>query len=535
MKTTKKWLCCLLCVTMLLMLPSCKKKSVTPQDEIIYYSIPFEPDSLDPQIANDSSSRLIVMNIYEGLTRLNQSEVPVPGAAECWVISDDETTYTFILRDDACWNNGDKVTAEDFLFGLQRTLDPGTGSEGAPSLYSIKNAEAVHQGKMPMDALGITASDGKLVIRLEHPDTGFLTTLSTAPAMPCQKKFFDSTQGQYGRDDDKVLSNGPFYVRKSGWSHDEYIHLRKNQSYHGSNEPIPAGINISIAPAPENVCSAISDGTVDCYTLPGSELADARKKGLYLTSFGETVWGIAFNTENEVLQIPEIRRALLAALDRSYVLKEVPDGCSAVTDIIPESVMLDGYSYRSHAPEGLCVPYSESAKEELKKALKKNKIDQLPKLTILCTDDAPTQKIVNNIIETWNAQTGTYNNKNPVSASELNDAVLTGSYRIVVAPLVACGSSPIDTLALFTSSSAYNPARLADKQYDQAVASLDQLKGQALLKKLIETEEYLNDQGIFYPLYTENRYYASAPNVKGIIFHPYGSGIDFFFAEKTES
>ena len=153
MKTTKKWLCCLLCVTMLLMLPSCKKKSVTPQDEIIYYSIPFEPDSLDPQIANDSSSRLIVMNIYEGLTRLNQSEVPVPGAAECWVISDDETTYTFILRDDACWNNGDKVTAEDFLFGLQRTLDPGTGSEGAPSLYSIKNAEAVHQGKMPMDAL----------------------------------------------------------------------------------------------------------------------------------------------------------------------------------------------------------------------------------------------------------------------------------------------------------------------------------------------------------------------------------------------
>lgn len=533
MKPIKLLLLFLLCIALTLSTAACKNKTLTPEEQIIYYSIPFEPDSLDPQIANDSASRLIVMNIFEGLVRLDSYGKPASGVAKDWKTSDDETVYTFYLREDAHWSNGDPVTAEDFLYGLQRTLDPHTGSPAASTLYCIKNAEAVHLGKSPLSALGITANKNSLVITLEKPDSSFLTTLATPAAMPCQKAFFQSAGGQYGREDDKLISNGPFYVRASGWSHNEYIYLRKNPEYHGSETPVPAGVNIAIADAPENVCDAIEDGTVDCYALPGGELAQAEEKGLNLTSFGETVWGIAFNTENEVLSHPEIRRALLSAIDRRFVLQEVPEGCTETTDIIPDSVMLGGYSYRSHAPAGLSVPLSDNPRQELQKALKSCHVEELPALTILCTDDSATQKIVNNLIETWNTQTGCYINKNPVSASELNDAVLSGEFRIVIAPLMAGGSSPVDTISLFTSDSSYNVAGLKDARFDSMIESARELTGDALLHQIIESEEYLNDQAVFYPLYCENRYYACAPNVSGIIFHSYGAGVDFFFAKKT--
>ena len=535
MKNTLRAISFILCTVLALMTSACKKKAPSPEDEIIYYSITFEPDSLDPQIAEDSSSRLIVMNIFEGLVRLDENNTPVPGAAVGWKVSEDGTIITFDLRENSFWSNGQPLTPEDFLFGIQRSLDPRTGCKSASVLYSIKNAEAVNKGEVRQEKLGVYVTGNRIIFELARPDADFISNLALPCAMPCNREYFESTGGQYGRDSDKIISNGPFYIRSSGWSHDEYINLRRNPEYTGLHTAVPAGVNITVSDAPESVCAAIKEGTLDCYTLPGSELAQAKKQKLHLTSFGETVWGISFNTTNEVLQYEDIRHALLASLDRSYILKNIPDGCTSTLDIIPESVKTDGYSYRSHAPSGLCIPYSKNARSELETAMKKHKLDELPKLTILCTNDGPTQKIVNNIIETWNSLTGTYVNKEPVSQDELNDCILSGEFRVVIAPLVAEGDSPLNTLELFSSGSSYNTAALSDEKYDGMIAAIRTASDSDSLLRMIEAEEYLNDKGIFYPLYNESRYYASAPDVTGMIFHPYGMGIDFSAARKEPS
>lgn len=532
MKLFFRILSVLFCLILSLMSAGCKHKTPDPGDEIICYSITYEPDSLDPQIADDASARLIVMNIFEGLVRLDDKEQPIPGAASKWTISDDGLIYTFHLRDDARWSNGEQVTADDFAFGISRTIAPETNSKGADDLFSIKNAEAVHLGKMSLSSLGVYANGQLLIIELAYPDPDFLTALTSPGAMPCNKSYFTASGGQYGRDADKIISNGPFYIRRSGWSHEEYIYLRQNPEYSGEHKPVPAGVNISIASPPDNVCRAICDGSIDCYMLPGAELDQAKKNHLNLTSFGETVWGISFNTTNEILQHEEIRHALLAALDKNQILRQVPDGCRVVNDIIPDSVRYNGFSYRSHAPSGLCIPFSETAKDELKNAMAKLKIDSLPKLTILCTDDEATQGIVNSIIEKWNDLTGSYINKNPVSSSELNNAVQSGEYRVVIAPLVADGNSPVNTLELFSTGSVYNSAKLSDEKYDSIVEDIHTLPENEAMVKIIEAEQFLNDKGVFYPLYAENRYYASSENVTGIIFHPFEAGIDFAGATK---
>ena len=533
MRFIKIVLCVVVCVALLMTAASCKEETPSPEDEIINYSITYEPDSLDPQIADDSASRLIVLNIFEGLTRLDENEEPTAGVASLWNISDNDTVYTFYLREDAHWQNGEPVTADDFLYGFQRAIMPETGSSSASDLFCIKNAEKINSGEADLSSLGVSVIDETtLKIELEYPEADFLSILASAPAMPCNKKFFTSTGGQYGREPDKLLSNGAFYVRDSGWSHNEYIYLRKNSEYKGKDKPVPAGINITITDTPENICTAILDGTTDCCALPGSELQQAEDNKLNLTSFGDTVWGISFNTKNEVLQHKEIRHALLAALDRKYILKTVPDGCAKTSDIIPDGASINGEDYRTLAGSGLSIDYSDKAKDELQKAMKKLSIDELPKLTILCSDDEPTQKIVNNIIETWNKLTGSYINKRSLSVSELKDAVRSGEYRVIIAPLTADGESPLNTLQFFSSGSSYNTAQLSDSSYDSLLEEIKTSPDSKALTPTVNAEQYLNDNGIFYPLYVESRYYASAPNVTGVIFHPYGAEVDFFYATK---
>lgn len=531
----KRILCAFMSVFAVLSFAACSGGGELPENQIINYNITDEPVTLDPQIANDSGSRLIIMNIFEGLTRIDENDAPTPGAAESWSISGDGKTYTFNLRSGICWSDGTKLTADDFVFGLRRAVSPSTGSETAYTLYCIKNAEKINKGNADISSLGITALDDNTIrIELEYPDTGFLSLLATPPAMPCNEEYFNKSGGQYGRDADKILSDGAFVVTENGWSHSEYIFLRKNTEYKGENEPVPAGVDITIGENPANITDAVSDGTIDCYALPGNEVEYAEKKSLNLTSFDDTVWGISFNTGDDVLKNTDIRYALLSSLDRKFILKELPENCKTANYIIPESTALNDNSYRS-ANGGSYVPFSSDAKKNLYNAMESAGIDEMPKLNILCTDDKSTRTVVNNIIESWNDLTSGHVNKTPVTRSELKNKVTSCDYSVVIAPITINGSNPLDTLALFESGSKYNPACLNDSVYDGYINDIKESRGSMPYNKVIEAENYLSDKGIFYPLYLESRYYASAKNVKNIIFHPYGGEVDFFFALKQES
>ena len=529
----KKILCLFFSCFILFSLCACSDSDDEPENQIISYNIDNEPVTLDPQIANDSGARLVILNIFEGLVRLDANGSAVPGVAERWDISNDGTVYTFYLRNDACWNDGTAVTADDFVFGITRALLPGTQSPTASTLFCIENAEEVYNGIISSDSLGIKALDEHtLKIQLEYSYSEFLELLATPPAMPCNEDFFEQSAGQYGRDDDMILSNGAFYVRSSSWSHDEYIYLRKNSYYSGQDTPVPAGVNITIGETFEDVCQSISDGTIDCYSLPNNQVSEAQELGFNMSSFGDTVWGIAFNTQNEALQNKNIRCGLLSSLDRNFILETIPENCTTVSDIIPDGAKINGESYRSLVEDDLYIKYSDNAKVTLQKGLSQLKLDSLPKLTILCTDDEATQSIVNNIIETWNKLTGNYINKNPVTRSELDNYIESGNYQIVIAPLTVDGDSPVDTLEIFKSTNSNNIAKLSDSTYDNYINTITKQPDISALDTILEAEKYINDNGIFYPLYIENRYYASAENVTGIIFHPYGAEADFFYATK---
>ena len=127
----KKIICIVFSVLMVLSMTACSGEEDIPANQIINYHITEEPVTLDPQIANDDAARLVITNIFEGLVRLDKDNQVSPGAAEKWTVDENGLVYTFYLRKDLCWSDGTELTANDFVYGIQRAIQPSTGSETA--------------------------------------------------------------------------------------------------------------------------------------------------------------------------------------------------------------------------------------------------------------------------------------------------------------------------------------------------------------------------------------------------------------------
>jgi len=188
-----------------------------------------EPESLDPHRAESVTAANILRDLFEGLTAEGPDGSIVPGAAERWESSADGLTWTFHLRRDGRWSNGDPVTAFDFEFGLRRSCDPATLNEYASILYPIVNAEAVVAGKLPPAALGVRALDEHtLEIRLQGPTPYLPGLLTHATAYPVHRATLEEFGAQFARPG-KLVGNGAY--RLTEWAVQSHIRLERNAHY----------------------------------------------------------------------------------------------------------------------------------------------------------------------------------------------------------------------------------------------------------------------------------------------------------------
>ncbi len=188
-----------------------------------------EPQTLDPHRAEGIPSSNILRNLYEGLIDEAPDGTIVPGVAKRWEVSADGLVYTFHLRDDARWSNGDPVTAADFEFSLRRSVDPVTLSNYSSILEPIENATAIIEGKKPPTELGVEAIDATtLVIRLNDPTPylpGLLTHSSTYPVHRASVEQYGNKFSRPGR----LISNGAYQLEE--WVVQSHIKLIRNKNY----------------------------------------------------------------------------------------------------------------------------------------------------------------------------------------------------------------------------------------------------------------------------------------------------------------
>lgn len=188
-----------------------------------------EPDSLDPQRARSIESHNVLRDICEGLTALGHDAAPVPGVAREWHASADGRTYTFTLRPEARWSNGDRVVAADFVAALRRLVDPATASQYAQIVDTIVNAGDIITGKKPPESLGATApDDATVVIQLVAP-TPYLPGLVSHPSTcPVHRPTLAAHPSEISRPG-VMVSNGAFALKE--WVQGLHVLLERNRYY----------------------------------------------------------------------------------------------------------------------------------------------------------------------------------------------------------------------------------------------------------------------------------------------------------------
>lgn len=299
------------------------------QAEMVYHrGNTGEPETLDQHLTSTVYEAHILRDLYEGLTAQNAKAEVVPGAAESWDISEDGTVYTFHLRENGMWSNGEPVTAGDFVFSYQRILNPETGAEYANILYPIMNAEAINTGEITdLDELGVKAVDDMTVeITLNAPTPYFLELLTHQTSLPVYPPAVEEFGAEFVRPGNMV-SNGAYMLEESVIN--AHIKLVKNPHFHDADN---VAIDTVFFYPTEDRSGALrrfqageldSNNDVPFEQIPWMQenMPDEFRAAPYLGTYYYAV-----DMRRPPFDDVRIRRALSLAIDREFLADEIMGG-----------------------------------------------------------------------------------------------------------------------------------------------------------------------------------------------------------------
>jgi len=287
-----------------------------------------EPQTLDAHRAQGVPASNILRDLYEPLVMTGPDAALIPGAAESWTMSDDGVVYTFRLRADGRWSNGDPVTAGDWVFSLRRGVDPATLSIYSGILFPIKNAAAIKNGELPPEALGVRALDARtLEITLENPTPYFLGLLNHSMAYAVHPPSVREHGDKFARPG-TLVGNGAYVLKD--WVVQSHIELERNPQYRDNDSTT---IDRVIYYAVENTDAAFARYRADeldfTDTVPLRQLEyikQAMADEFYMAPYlGTYYYGI--NTQHpDFAGKPGLRRALSMAIDREILTGKIAGG-----------------------------------------------------------------------------------------------------------------------------------------------------------------------------------------------------------------
>lgn len=296
--------------------------------QVFNYRVLDKINSLDPQIVEDVDTAYVVTSIFEGLYNEDATGKPVPGVATGFDVSPDKLTYTFHLRPEAKWSNGDPVTADDFVFGWQRAVDPKTASDYAyfVPLAGVANAQDIIDGKKPPTDLGVKAvDDHTLQVTLSAPTPYFPLMTSHPTLFPVPRAIVEKFGNDWTKPEN-IATNGA-YVLKSN-SPGERVVLERNKSYWDDAKTVLNEVNFITINDDDAGVTRYQAGEVDQTDIPAGQYPALHQ------SMGDEAHAVPwlcnyyyiFNLRPDgpdAFKNPDVRRALSYAVDRDVIVNNV--------------------------------------------------------------------------------------------------------------------------------------------------------------------------------------------------------------------
>ncbi|WP_128291137.1 peptide ABC transporter substrate-binding protein [Afifella aestuarii] len=283
-----------------------------------------DPETLDQHKTSTISEANVLRDLYEGLVVYSSSAKVVPGVAESWETSDDGLTWTFHLRDDAKWSNGEPLTAGDFVFSYQRIINPETGAKYANILYPIKNAEAANSGKVPPEEIGVKALDEHtLQFTLENQTPYFLELLTHQTSLPV----YPPAVKEFGTDfvqPENMVSNGAYTLQE--FTPNSRIVLVKNKNFHDAdNVAIDKVIYIPFEDRSACLRRFEAGEVQSCSDIPTEQMKyvkDTLGDEVHIVPYLGNYY-YAVKADKEKLSDVRVRQALSMAIDREFIADEI--------------------------------------------------------------------------------------------------------------------------------------------------------------------------------------------------------------------
>jgi len=513
------------------LLPGCSRStnvSTGDASQVLHRGLVPDIEDLDPHMATQTSYYTVLSALLEGLVAEDPVDLhPVPGVAEEWSVSPDGLTYTFHLRADAHWSNGDAVTAQDFIGSWRRILTPSLGAASASQLYLIQGAEAFNRGQADFSQVGLRAPDPRtLEVSLEHPAPWFLSVLSEPAWLPVPLATIAKYGGTAERGNPwatpgRWVGNGPFLL--ASWRHGQEIVVSRSPSYWDEARVRLKEIHFHPFDSVDAEERAFRAGQLHVTeTLPPDKLDTYRTQSPGLLRIDPLLgtYFLRINVRRPGLNDARVRLALALAIDREAIVEKIlRGGQGAAAAFTPPG--MGGYVPDAGQPLQL-----DRARKLLADAGYAGGAG-LPSFDLLYNTSESNRVIAESIQEMWRRDLG-------IRVSLANEDLRTteasresGSYDILRSSLIADYADPSAFLDTFRGDSSDNFTGWRNADYDSLLFTADRTADPAARNALFgKAEAILMAEAPVIPIYHYTHVYLLRLSVQGwnptlLDHHPY--------------
>jgi oligopeptide transport system substrate-binding protein len=505
----------------LLLVSACKRPesrvAVGDRTQILHLGNLAEPTDLDPQLITQITDAQIVLGLMEGLTAMDPRDAhPVPAVAERWENSADKLTWTFHLRADARWSNGEAVTARDFAYAFQRILSPNFASEYASLLYCLRGAADFSTGKVTdFSHVGVRVIDDHTLALTLHDPVAYLPALLMHQAWyPVHR----ATIEKFGRIDQRgtrwtrpenYVGNGPFNL--AVWEPNQVVRLVKSTTYWDRAAVRLEEVNFypiedrvteeaSFRAGQLHVTGSIPNDKIDTYKKNQPELL--RQDQTFANSY------LSFNTTRPPLNDARVRRALALVIDRTALCEKVlRGGRTPAYNLTPPGIA--GYESIPGFKEDVVEARRLLAEAGYKDGVGFRRLE-------LLTSKGGTSQLPEAMQQMWRTQLGIDVSIVLQENRVLYDTVRTKNYDLSPTGWVGDYLDPSTFLELFLSTNGNNHTGWSSPVYDRLIAESLQAGDNVLRYPLYhQAEQLLMDEMPIVPLVFARRNYLLRPSVKG--------------------
>ncbi|WP_079480635.1 peptide ABC transporter substrate-binding protein [Halobacillus salinus] len=494
-----------------------------------------EIPTMDASLATDAVAFQWLGSTMDGLYRLGENAEPEPGIAKDHTVSDDALTWTFNLRDDAVWSNGDPVTAEDFVYAWQRAVDPDTGSEYGPYMMGgvIKNATDIAAGDTPVEELGVKAVDETtLEVTLEKPIPYFESLTTFGTFLPLNQAFVEEQGDQYALEADTLLSNGPFVMTE--WSHGEGWTLEKNEDYWDAENVKLSGINVKVVKDTATGVNLYETGEIDRAGLSAEFVDQYRTSEDFRIEEEPVLFYLKMNQEaNEILGNVNARKAIQHVIDRQSMVDVILNNGSipAVGDIPGNFVSHPESGEDFRELNGDLVTNDVDKAQELWTTAKEELGIDTAELNYLGGDTEVAKNLDAYIKDQLEKLEGLTVNVQSVPFQERLDRDTSMDYELQNSGWGPDYIDPNTFLNMWVTDGGNNKTGYANEDYDAMIEKANNELAQKPVERFelfLEAEKKLiQEDAVLAPLYQRAVAQLWKPHVKGVIVNPMGPDYNY--------